>query len=86
MQTIDGSPPTPPRPVRTGLFPLRHWRERYREAGLSVILALQATIIFVVSPIASVGWIRADAIEVLRFGLAATAILIVNRSRPSVRG
>ena len=81
MQTIDGSPPTPPRPVRTGLFPLRHWRERYREAGLSVILALQATIIFVVSPIASVGWIRADAIEVLRFGLAATAILIVNRSR-----
>ncbi|MDB5461506.1 MAG: Ion transport 2 domain protein [Caulobacteraceae bacterium] len=81
MQKTDGSPPAPPRLVRAGVFPFGHWRERYREAGLSVILALQATTIFVVSPLASVGWIRADAIEVLRFGLAATAILIVNRNR-----
>jgi hypothetical protein len=57
------------------------WRERYREAGLSVILALQALMIFVVSPLAGVGWIRADVIEVLRFGLAAVAILVVNRNR-----
>jgi hypothetical protein len=64
-----------------GRYRLRHWRERYREAGLSVILALQAATIFVVSPLASVGWMRSDAIEALRFGLAATAILIVNRSR-----
>jgi len=60
---------------------LSHWRDRYREAGLSVILALQTTTIFVVSPLAGVGWIRADLIEVLRFGLAATAILVVNRNR-----
>ena len=81
MQEIHSSAPASPRPVRAGAFRLGPWRERYREAGLSVILVLQATIIFVVSPMASVGWVRSDAIEALRFGLAATAILIVNRSR-----
>jgi len=60
---------------------LSHWRERYREAGLSVILALLATIIFVVSPLAGVGWFSAEAIEALRFAMAAIAILIVSRNR-----
>lgn len=66
---------------QANLFRLSRWRARYRETGLSVILALQAIIIFVVSPLASVGWLPAGVIEVLRFGLAATAILIVNRNR-----
>jgi hypothetical protein len=60
---------------------LTRWRERNSDVGLSVILALQAMIIFVVSPLAGVGWLRVDMIEILRFGLAATAILVVNRSR-----
>jgi len=60
---------------------LAHWRERYREAGLSVILVLLATIIFVVSPLAGVGWLSAEAIEALRFAMAAIAILIVSRNR-----
>jgi hypothetical protein len=55
-------------------------RERYREAGLSVILALQATIIFVVSPLAGTGHFSGEVVEALRFSLAAVAILIVNRS------
>ena len=62
-------------------FGFSHWRARYREVGLSVILALQAALIFVVSPLAGTGWIRADVTEILRFGLAATAILVVNRNR-----
>jgi hypothetical protein len=56
-------------------------RERYREAGFSVILALLATIIFVVSPLAGTGRLSAEVAEALRFGLAATAILVVTRNR-----
>jgi hypothetical protein len=60
---------------------LNDWRNRYREVGLSVILGLQVTIMFVLSPLASAGLFRAEAIEVFRFGLAATAILVINRNR-----
>jgi len=62
-------------------FRLGDWRERYREAGLSVILVLQATIIFVVSPLAGTGRFSGEMIEALRFSLAAVAILVVNRNR-----
>ena len=58
---------------------LDDWRARYREAGLSVILALQATIIFVVSPLAGTGHFSGEMIEALRFSLAAVAILVINR-------
>jgi hypothetical protein len=60
---------------------LAHWRERYREVGLSVILALLATIMFVVSPLAGVRRLSAEAIEALRFAMAAIAILIISRNR-----
>ena len=60
---------------------LSDWRERYREAGLSVILVLQVTIIFVVSPLAGTGRFSGEVIEALRFSLAAVAILVVNRNR-----
>jgi hypothetical protein len=56
-------------------------RERFREVGLSIILGLQVTIMFVVGPLAGTGRFSAEAIEALRFGLAATSILVVNRSR-----
>jgi hypothetical protein len=81
MRTLGDPPPAPSDKARAGLFRLGHWRERYRETGLSVILALQVTIIFIVGPLAGAGWMRAGTLEALRFGLAATAILIVNRSR-----
>ena len=68
-----------PAPVPSRLSRLR---ERYRETGLSVILVLQATIIFVVSPLAGTGHFSGEVVEALRFSLAAVAILIVNRSRP----
>ncbi|HEX4196528.1 MAG TPA: potassium channel family protein [Caulobacteraceae bacterium] len=66
-------------PARSSL--LAHWRSAYRKVGLSVILVLLATIMFVVSPLAGAGWLSAEAIEALRFALAATAILVVSRSR-----
>jgi len=69
-------PPRPSVAVR-----LHDWRHRYREAGLSVILVLQATIIFVVSPLAATGVFSAEMVEALRFSLAAVAILVVNRRR-----
>jgi hypothetical protein len=66
---------------RHPLLRLTYWRDRYREAGLSIILVLQMLIIFVVSPLAGTGLVKAEVTELLRFGLAATAILIVNRVR-----
>jgi len=60
---------------------LKRFRDRYREVALSVILALQATIMFVVSPLAGAGLITGGTIEGLRFAMAATAILVVSRNR-----
>lgn len=56
-------------------------RERSREIGLSVILGLLAVTMFVVSPLGGLGRISSELVEALRFGLAATAILVVNRNR-----
>jgi len=50
------------------------------DAGLSIILAIQITIIFVVAPLAASGASSVQWVEMLRFGLAATAILIVART------
>ncbi len=66
---------------RVTLSALARWRKRYREAGLGLILLLLATLMFVVSPLAGTGRLSTEAIEALRFGVAATAILTVSRSR-----
>jgi hypothetical protein len=58
-----------------------HWRARNREVGLSMILGLLVITMFVVSPLARTGSISVEVNEAMRFGLAATAILIVNRIR-----
>ena len=52
-----------------------------QEIGLSVILIIQASIMFVVAPLASTGVIVPAVIDVFRFGLAAAALLMVTRSR-----
>lgn len=54
------------------------------DAGLSVVLAIQIAIIFVVAPLAATATASADLVEMLRLGLAATMILIVVR-RPIVQ-
>jgi hypothetical protein len=60
---------------------LTRWRAQFREAGLSVILAIQVMIVFVVAPLASTGRISLEVTEMLRFGLALVAILIVTTNR-----
>ena len=54
-----------------------------RDAGLSVVLALQAAIMFIVGPLAATGYVTPVAIDAFRFGLAAAAVLMLTRSRLS---
>lgn len=57
------------------------WRERYRDAGLTAILVMQAAVMFLVGPMAGAGMIRPELVEILRIAMAAIAVLIVNRRR-----
>ena len=54
-----------------------------RDAGLSVVLALQAAIMFIVGPLAATGYVPPVALDAFRFGLAAAAVLMLTRSRLS---
>ena len=54
-----------------------------RDAGLSVVLALQAAIMFIVGPLAATGYVAPVAIDAFRFSLAAAAVLMLTRSRLS---
>jgi hypothetical protein len=61
---------------------LRRWLSMARhEAGLSLILFLQASIMFVIAPLAATGLLSVDVVEAFRFGLAAAAVLTVVRGR-----
>jgi hypothetical protein len=51
------------------------------DVGLSVILAIQISIVFIVAPLAATAMVTAQLAEMLRFGLAATMILIVAPNR-----
>lgn len=54
------------------------------DAGFGLVLAIQVAIIFAVAPLAATHSASLELIEMLRFGLAATMILIVAR-HPLVR-
>lgn len=54
------------------------------DAGLSIILAIQMSIVFVVAPLAATEAASVQLVEMLRFGLAVTTILIVARN-PALR-
>jgi hypothetical protein len=58
------------------------WREDHRDAGLTAILVMQVLIMFVVGPLSSSRLIDSTFVEALRIGMAATAVLIVNRYHP----
>ena len=51
------------------------------DVGLSVILAIQISIVFIVAPLAATDSVTVQLAEMLRFGLAATMILIVAHNR-----
>jgi hypothetical protein len=56
-------------------------RVGFQDLGLSVVLAIQATIMFVVAPLAETRLISPVAVEVARFGLATAAVVLVTRRR-----
>ena len=56
------------------------WRAARREAGLSALLALQGSVIFILAPLAATGGLSPAVIELARFVLAAVAVLTVVRS------
>lgn len=54
------------------------------DVGFTIILAIQITVVFIVAPLAATGSVSADLVEMLRFGLAATTMLVIAR-HPAVR-
>jgi hypothetical protein len=52
-----------------------------QEVGLSLVLAIQATIMFVVAPLSATGQIIPGVVDAFRFGLATVAVLMVTRHR-----
>jgi hypothetical protein len=68
--------------LRLLIFELRRFFFQARhEAGLSLILALEVTIMFVIAPLSATGWLSFQVVETFRFGLAAAAVLTVVRGR-----
>lgn len=72
----DGAPPARWRGADGRLFDALR-----REAGLSLILAIEGVIIFVLAPLSATGWIGPQTLEAFRFGLAAAAVLTLTRRR-----
>jgi hypothetical protein len=60
----------------------RLFSEARQEVGLTIILVLQATMMFVLAPLSATGVLPIDVVEAFRFGLAAAAVLTITRSRP----
>jgi hypothetical protein len=52
-----------------------------REAGLSVVLAFQVIMMFVLAPLASTGVLPPLVVDVCRLALAAAAVILLARSR-----
>lgn len=54
--------------------------DRSREAGLSLILALEIGIMFVMAPLAATGVVAPVVLDLLRLGLAAAAAVLLTRN------
>lgn len=74
--SADGGPVSPPA--------RRLWSQVESDVGLSIILAIQVVVFFIVAPLAAMNVVSAQLTEALRFGLAAITILVVSQ-RPVVR-
>jgi hypothetical protein len=70
---------TQPRKLR--FFPFAHRTARSREMGLSVVLALQCSIMFIVAPLAATGVLPLVVVDVFRIGMAAAAAILLTRNR-----
>lgn len=54
--------------------------DRSRELGLSLVLALEIGIMFVMAPLAATGIVAPMVIDLLRLGLAAVAVVLLTRN------
>ena len=63
---------------RRGLGAIR--TDRSREAGLSLILVLEISIMFVMAPLAATGIVAPVVLDLLRLGLAAAAVILLTRN------
>ena len=73
-----GAPDAPPAPTRPPLRAIRtDWS---REVGLSLILGLEIGIMFVMAPLAASGIVAPVVLDLLRLGLAATAVILLTRN------
>jgi hypothetical protein len=54
---------------------------RPRDGGLSVVLAFQVTLMFVLAPLAATGLVPPLMVDVCRLALAAAAVVLLSRSR-----
>ncbi len=62
-------------------FPPPSWKRWPRqEVGLSLVLAIQVAIMFVLAPLSDTGVVAPGVIDVFRFGLGAVAVLMVTRT------
>ena len=52
-----------------------------REAGLGVVLALQAVIMFVLAPLAAMQLLSPLILDIFRMALAAAAVMLLARNR-----
>jgi hypothetical protein len=52
-----------------------------RESGLSLVLALQVTLMFVLAPLAATGTLPPLVVDICRLALAAAAVLLLAQSR-----
>jgi hypothetical protein len=55
-------------------------RLREGDVGLSIVLGLQIVTLFVAAPLAATGVLPAGAVDTLRLGLAAAAVLLLTRT------
>lgn len=62
----------------------RLWPRVDSDVGLSIILAAQVVVFFIVAPLAAMNLVSAQLTDSLRFGLAALTILVVS-PRPAIR-
>ena len=73
----------PPRPISTP----KRWRMRRlrtdgsRERGLSLVLALEMGIMFVMAPLAATGVVAPVLLDLLRLGLASAVVVLLTRNR-----
>ena len=61
---------------------LRSLSSKPRESGLSVVLVLQVTLMFVLAPLASTGALPPLVVDICRLAVAAAAVMLPSSSGP----